>query len=116
MVIKNNIKSRQSSNKVKTDASWRKDYFLIVISIHIVKIIKKKNDIHWCTCRFEIKIKIVIKIMMIMMTKYTTKWQNPVFEMENCRAYITTDKNHIFKLLYKHHYAIYSGKHQNECI
>lgn len=30
-------------------------------------------------------------------------------------ASITIDKNHTFNL-YKHHNAIYSGKHQNECI
>lgn len=38
------VKDKVSSNKVKTDTSRRKDYFLIVISIHKANIIKKKSD------------------------------------------------------------------------
>ena len=36
--------------------------------------------------------------------------------MEKCLAGVNTDRNHIFKLPYKHHNAIYSTKHKNDYI
>lgn len=64
-------------------------------------------------------VMIMIKIIMIIMMAKNTGQNGKIqylFEMENCPAGITVDKNHIFKLPYKHHNAIYNRKHKNEYI